>query len=156
MFLATPMDRFEYMKMPMNIIPLAFKQQYALEDIAKNGFMYMQIEKGMYGLPQAGILANKLLRERLAPHSYYEMPHTPGLWQHIHQPVQFSLVVDDFGIKYIGKNNLYHLLNALKQNYEISEDWAGELYWGISLKWNYDKRYVDTSMPQYVKKITTV
>ena len=48
MYLATPMERFEYMKMPMNIIPQAFKQQYALDDIAKNGFVYMQIEKGMY------------------------------------------------------------------------------------------------------------
>ena len=134
MYLATPMDRFEYMKMPMNIIPLAFKQQYALEDIAKNGFVYMQIEKGMYGLPQAGILANKLLRKRLAPHGYYEMPHTPGLWRHIHRTVQFSLVMDDFGIKYIGKNNVDHLLNALKQDYEISEYWEGKLYCGISLE----------------------
>ena len=152
MYLATPMDRFEYMKMPMNIIPLAFKQQYTLEEIAKNGFVYMQIEKGMYGLPQAGILANKLIRKQLAPHSYYEMPHTPGLWRHIHRPVRLSLVVEDFGIKYIGKNNVDHLLNALKQNYEKNEDWEGKIYCGISLEWNYDERYVDTSMPQYVKK----
>jgi hypothetical protein len=41
--------------------------------------MVMKICKGMYGLPQAGILANKLLKKRLAKHAYYEQPHTPGL-----------------------------------------------------------------------------
>ncbi len=39
----------------------------------------MEIRKGMYGLPQAGILANKLLKLGLARHGYFELPHTPGL-----------------------------------------------------------------------------
>jgi hypothetical protein len=39
----------------------------------------MEICKGMYGLPQAGILANKLLKKRLAKHRYFEQLHTPGL-----------------------------------------------------------------------------
>ena len=112
----------------------------------------MQIERGMYGLPQAGILANKLLRKRLAPHGYYELPHTPGLWKHVSLPIQFSLVVDDFGVKYVGKQSALHLINALKQSYEIKEDWEGALYCGISLKWNYNERYLDTSMEYYVDK----
>jgi hypothetical protein len=37
----------------------------------------------MYGLPQAGILANKLLKKWLARHGYFEQPHTPGLWKHV-------------------------------------------------------------------------
>ena len=57
----------------------------------------------MYGLPQAGILANKLLRKRLATFGYIEVPHTPGLWKYIWLPVQFTLVVDDFGVKYVGQ-----------------------------------------------------
>ena len=113
----------------------------------------MQIEKGMHGLPQSGILANKLLRKRLAPHGYYEMPHTPGLWKHIHRPIQFTLVVDEFGVKYVGKEHADHLVNALKTKYQISEDWKGALYCGISLNWNYEgERYVDTYMPNYVNK----
>ena len=68
----------------------------------------------MYGLPQARILANKLLKKQLALHGYYELPHTPGLFKHILRPVQFTLVVDDFGMKYNGTNNVNHLLNALK------------------------------------------
>ncbi len=56
----------------------------------------------MYGLPQAGILANKLLKKRLRHHGYFEQPHTLGLSKHVSRPVWFNLCVDDFGIKYIG------------------------------------------------------
>ena len=47
-----------------------------------------------------GILANKLLRKKLQPYRYYEVTHTPGLRRHVTRPVQFSLVVGDFGVKY--------------------------------------------------------
>jgi hypothetical protein len=60
----------------------------------------------MYGLPQAGILAKKLLKKCLAIHGYYKQPHTPGLFKHTSHPVWFNLAVDDFGIKYIADNNL--------------------------------------------------
>ena len=83
MYLATPLDRFENMRIPISIIPDEFAHEYNLHDKVQNGFVYMQIEKGMYGLPQAGILSNKLLRKNLAPHGYYEMPHTPGLWKNV-------------------------------------------------------------------------
>ena len=53
-------------------------------------------------------------------------------------------------MKYTGKENIQHLINALKETYEISEDWDGALYCGISLQWNYDLGYVDTAMPHYV------
>ena len=93
----------------------------------------MEIQKGMYGLPQAGILANKLLRKRLAKHGYFELPHTPGMWRYIARPVWFTLVVDDFGIKYVGEEYAKHLLNVLRNNYTIETDWTGSLYCGISL-----------------------
>ncbi len=55
-------------------------------------------------------------------------------------PVWFNLSVDDFGIKYIGIKNLQHLYNVLrKETHKIVKDYEGELYCGISLKWNYKK-----------------
>ena len=102
-YLGTPMDRHEYMKMPISIFPEHTKTQYNMEEHAKNGFIYLEICSAIYGLPQGGVLANKLLRKRLAPEGFYEVPHTPGLWKHISRPIQFSLVVDDFGVKYVGK-----------------------------------------------------
>ena len=152
MYLATPMDRFEYMRMPIELIPEKIMKQYKLSEKIKNGYIYIQIERGMYGLPQAGILANKLLRKQLKPHGYYEVNHTPGLWRHVTLPVQFTLVVDDFGIKYQGEENAMHLINALREEYEIDVDWKGELYCGVSLRWNYNEGYVDSSMPGYARK----
>ncbi len=69
-YLGTPMDRFEYMKMPLDIFPPHTKAQYELDKHAKNGFIYLEIRKAIYGLPQAGILANHLLCQRLQPHGY--------------------------------------------------------------------------------------
>ena len=60
--------------------------------------------------------------------------------------------MDDFGIKYVGKEHIDHLVAALKKDYTITEDWGGKLYCVISLEWNYKKRYVDISMPGYIKK----
>ena len=65
-YLETPLDRPEYMKMPLSLIPEEFQEAYGLKEKAKNGFVYMEILKAVYGLPQAGILANKLLEKRLA------------------------------------------------------------------------------------------
>ena len=82
MYLATPLDRYEYMRIPVELIQFEFANMYNLHTNVKNGHIYIQIEKGMYGLPQAGILANKLPWEKLEPYGYYEVPHTPGLWKH--------------------------------------------------------------------------
>ncbi len=69
-YLCTPMDRHEFMRMPINLIPQAFIDEYDLSLKVKNGYVYLRIVKGMYGLPQAGMLANKLLKERLEEHGY--------------------------------------------------------------------------------------
>jgi hypothetical protein len=68
----------------------------------------------VYGLPQAGILAHKLLVKRLAPHGYAPTNHTPGLWTHKTRPILLSLVVDDFGVKYVGKEHADNLIATLK------------------------------------------
>jgi hypothetical protein len=121
--------------------------------VDKNGLVLARVDKGMYGLPQAGMLANKLLKERLAKHGYFETTHTPGLWTHTTRPIIFVLVVDDFGIQYVGKEHAHHLISALKQDYEaVTTDWDGNLFCGITLTWDYTQRTVDLSMPGYVKK----
>jgi hypothetical protein len=144
------------MKMPLSIFLQDFFEHYGLLDKALNGYVYMEIHKGMYNLPQAGILTNKLLKKCLAKHRYFEQPHTPGLWRHKTCQIWFNLAVDDFGIRYIGKGNLQHLYNAIQQEtYDIVEDRAGKLFCGINLKWNYSNGYVNLSMSKYViKKLT--
>jgi hypothetical protein len=80
----------------------------------------------MYGLKQAGLLANQLLQTRLAPFVYYPARHTQGLWLHKTWPISFTLVVDDFAVKYVGKQHAEHLQNALLQTYEFPDGRSGE------------------------------
>ena len=74
------------------------------------------------------------------------------MWRHAWRPISFTLVVDDFGVKYKGVNNANHLLKSLEEHYDVSVNWKGELYVGIKLNWNYGKGYVDTHVPGFVKK----
>jgi hypothetical protein len=151
-YLETPMECWEYAKYALALIPNAIIQQYQLWDMVDNqGFVYVEIMKGMYGLPQAGILANKLLTQRLEPHGYYQCDHTPGLWRHRSWPIMVVLVVDDFGVKSLGKEHAQHLFAALKQHYGLMIDWTGTIYCGITFKWDYANRVVDLSMPGYVE-----
>jgi hypothetical protein len=73
------------------------------------------MQKGMYGLPQAGILANELLQHNLAKDGYRPTKNTHGLWKHDTRPISFSLVVDDFGVKYVGRENAEHLMECIKK-----------------------------------------
>ena len=92
--------------------------------------------KAIYGLPQAGILANKLLEQLLAPGGYYKVAHMPDLWCHISCPTAFTLAVDDFGIKLINKANADHSSTCLQQHYTLLIYWEGSKFCGIQLKWN--------------------
>jgi hypothetical protein len=60
-YLTAPLDCFEYMKMPLSLFPSWTKEQYNLDKLAKNRFVDLEMCRAVWGLPQAGILANKLL-----------------------------------------------------------------------------------------------
>ena len=103
--------------------------------------------------PQAGKLANEFLQKKLAPHGYYEVKHTPGLWKYITRPIQFTLVVDNFGVKYTRGKDVEHLLGILEKKLSaVSIDWDGALYCVIPLDWNYKERWLDISMLGYIKR----
>jgi hypothetical protein len=119
------------------------------------GFVYVEIRHGMYGLPQAGRLANDQHVAFLAPHGYKPCALTPGLWQHTTQNIIFSLLVDDFGIRYSTRADADHLIATLKSTYEVSLDWTGSQYCGLSLNWDYLARTCDMSMPEYIERPCT-
>ena len=85
------------------------------------------IQKGMYGLPQAGELANDQLIKYLAPFGFHSTTHTPGLWTYATRNISFVLTVYDFGIRYTKIRDATHLFNALRTKYELSTDWTGSL-----------------------------
>jgi hypothetical protein len=105
------------MLMPLAVLPKWIKQQYNLKKYAHNGHVYLRLERAVWGLPQAGILANKLLRKQLAPHGYHKCANTPGLWKHDWCPITFTLVVNNFSIQFVGEEHARHLIACLKEKY---------------------------------------
>jgi hypothetical protein len=51
-YLGTPMERYEYMRIPLSAIPQSIIEQYTLLKYVHNGHVLVGIIKGMYGLPQ--------------------------------------------------------------------------------------------------------
>jgi hypothetical protein len=151
-YLETPMEEFEYMRIPVAIIPDSIMTEYKLAPLVDHDHVYVEIQKGMYGLPQAGRLANDRLIAFLAPKGYAPVPITHGLWKHNASDLMFTLVVDDFGIKFTNTADAEHLMTTLKELYTVSEDWDGAKYCGLTLNWDYTNRTVDISIPGYIER----
>ena len=101
-----------------------------MEKHALNKYIHSEMRQAVWGLPQAGILANKRLRQKLAPFGYFESTNTPCLWYHKTHPIAFSLVVDNFGVNYGNKDDVDHLIARMKKDYLLTKDWTGNLYCG--------------------------
>jgi hypothetical protein len=129
------------------LLPQETIDKYDLNELAQDGKVYIEIQKGMYGLPHAGILANKLLQHNLAKDGYHPTNHRHGLWTHNTRPISFSLVVDDFGVKYVGREHAEHLMTCIKKNYNISRNWNETAYCGLKLDWDCNNHTFDLYMP---------
>ena len=152
-FLSTSkMERAEFAKVPLSTFPQCIIDEYDLTSIAHNGFVYLQIDGAMYGLPQASLLANKQLVRRLGPAGFDEARHTAGLFVHKTRPLMFALIVDDFGVHFVDKANADFLISTLSQHYTLTIDWTGAEFCGLHLDWDYTARSVELSMPGYVAR----
>ena len=121
-YLMTPLLRPEYLRIKMADLPDEIIQEYRLRKLVNaKGFVFVEVTKGMYGLPQAGLLANELLEKRLNKEGYFQSKLVAGLWAHKTRPIQFTLVVDDFGVKYVGQEHANHLLNTLEKHYKVTQ-----------------------------------
>ena len=72
-----------------------------------DGYVYVKVHKGVYGLPRAGTIAQELLQKQLAKHGYSQSKITPGFWIHTWHPV--------------GKEHADHLIALLEENYELDK-----------------------------------
>jgi hypothetical protein len=154
-YLITPFanpSQYEYLYIPTWAIPDDIMTEYNLRPLIKNDRILAEIRTGMYGLPQSGRLAYIKLIQHLADDGYIPTGHTPGLFRHITRPTTFNLVVDDFGVKVVGQTHADHLIASLKKHYDLTIDQDGQIFCGIHLLWDYKKRTVDLSMPNYVTK----
>ena len=96
----TSVDRYKYMCLSLHSILDNIIAQYNLLAHPLDGWVYLNIRKVMSSLKQADIVTNNRLTLHLTKHVYAPVPRTSSLLAHAHLPMMFSLVVNDFGIKY--------------------------------------------------------
>jgi hypothetical protein len=108
--------------MKLDLFPQDIIDEYDLTSkVYQNENVHCEVQRGMYGLPQAGIIAQELLEEQLQKAGYTQSKLTPVYWKDEWRPISVTLVMDDFGIKYIGKEHIMHLIRTLKNHYEVEK-----------------------------------
>ncbi len=138
------------MRLKLADIPEEIIEEYKLREIVTDdSYVYCKIRKGMYGLPQAGVIAQELLEQQLSKVGYSQSKIIPGLWTHETRQTCFTLVVDNFAIKFAKMEDAQHLIEALKHNYTIAIDWGATKYIGLTFDWIYNKGQVHVHMPGY-------
>ena len=152
-YLGTILDSPEWMRIHESQIPVAFLGAHPkLTDMCSGGYYYMKITQGIYGLPQAGRLAQQKLVKHLELHGYVLSDHTACLFTHKTRNVKFTLVVDDFAVKYHKEEDAEHLIAALQEIYVLKVNWAGDKYVGMTIEIDKVNNTVTTSVPNYVQQ----
>jgi hypothetical protein len=133
-YLGTPMERAEYMRIHHHQLSTTIIAELDLEPYRRDHIIHFEVTKGMYGLPQAELLAQKFLVSLLAArHGYIESDAVPCLFRHATSGITVVLVVDDFGIEFKGAKGRDHLLHTLRLLYTITVDNAGSQYLGMAI-----------------------
>jgi hypothetical protein len=153
------LDRPEYVRIKLADIPQEFIDEYKLNELACDSWVYFKMRCGMYGLPKQASLLITSSKTALPKFNYYEAATTPGLWRHKWRPVMFALIVNNFAIQYVGDAHLDHFCHALKKHYDVSEEIDGTRFAGMTPKWNYcrnhAKRSCCLSMPGNIHNVCT-
>ena len=136
------------MRLQISIIPQEIINKYnqtSLVDV--HGWVCMKISTGMYGLKQAGIIAHRKFIKHLAPYGYHPISFTRGLWKNVTKPTMFTLVVDNFSIKYLNIYEAEIIFPEIRDKYTISTDMECKNHIVIKLAWDYINKRVTLSMP---------
>ena len=153
MYLESLLSDAEFVHFNLSLIPKPFIEAYNLQKLSTpGGHVYAKVNKAWYGLKQAGKIAHDDLVKRLAANGYIKAPLIEGFFKHRTSDISFTLVVDNFLIKYHKPEDLQHLQSTIQQHYKFKMDLQANQYVGINLKWDYINRTVRLSMDGYVKQ----
>ena len=78
----TPMERAEYMWVPISMLPDKVMWKYQIDNIVVNGRVFTHITRSMHGPPQAVRIEYNKIVKHLEPFGYNTVKCTPGLWKH--------------------------------------------------------------------------
>jgi hypothetical protein len=153
------LPRPEYCRVKLKDIPLETIALHSLEQFIDGDEILFQVDGSMYGHPVAGRVCYQDLVKHLATHGYLQDDIVPCLFSHVSNGIQFTLIVDDLGIKHIeGSGALEHLKDALELKWPTKLDRSGAKYVGLRLDWHYNAKvphfYIDmpTTVPDAIKR----
>ena len=116
------------MRIQLSAIPQDIIEQYDLETTHHEGWVYIEIHKIISGLKQAGRFANDRLCTHLKKYGHAPVWSTSAIWKHETRKFMFTLVVDDFGIKFTSRQDAYHLASAIEYFYVITKEWEVNVF----------------------------
>ena len=149
-----PDDQYEYMVLSLDEIPQEIIDTYNITDFVSPGDtkVYVEVTGALYGMKQAGYLANKDIVEHLANNGHTQLPNTPCLFRHHTDDIEFSLITDDFGVRYGNKAAADKLLEVMSRKYTMTHDWSGAKYAGFDILNDYgpSDRRCELSMKGYM------
>ena len=151
-FIMHALDRPEFVRVPLRSIPNDIRKEFDLDKYSIKGHVYFRASKTIYGLPQAGLLSEVSLIKLLRNNDYIQCPNTPMLFRHKTRNIAFSLVVDDFGVKYKNKIDADHLVSILTSVYDIATNWEGTKYLGYEIYHDKVNRELILSMPNIIPR----
>ena len=115
----TPLPRPEYIRVPLQFLSPLILDKHTLHTFIHNNSILMEFNKSMYGFPHAGRIAQDVLIEGLAKHGYHQTG-TTFLFRHDTNGVAFTLVVDDFGVKFKDPAAADDLVRCLQLYYTLT------------------------------------
>ena len=124
-YLMSRLEKPEWIKIPTKNIPRALLEKHDLISYIVDEHILCRVDGTMYGHPASGRLANADLVQHLAAHGYAQDANVPCMFAHSKAPISFSLVVDDFGIKYTNDEDIADLVRVLKLKYQLRVDLTG-------------------------------
>ena len=153
-FLHGLLDRNEYMRIPLKWLSPADRAKYNIDQYCSHGdtSILVEIFGNIYGLVNAALIANTDLVKLLNNSEFYET-NTPSVYKHKTRNIAFSLVVDDFGVKYTIRADAEFLIEVLEKEYELTIDWDGKLFLGMQIDIDRQNQTLSLSMPGYVKRL---
>ena len=141
------------MRIPVKHIPQEIINEYNALPLSNNGFLWFEITNVIYGLTQVRRLANKLPTKQLSNMDFPNKTH-PKTVAPQNMPNKCFAVCWRIWNWLHKQGRQKYLIKSIKKNYEVvAEDWNGNLFFGISLNWNYQDRTVDLCIPGYIGKV---
>ena len=75
------------------------------------------------------------------------------LFRHNTRPIDFTLVVDDFGIQYSRNEDLDHLTSCLTDMYEVKIEKTGSRFLSFDIDYDMAQRTITMSCPGYLENL---